>query len=307
MGKVNLLGDRNMEELVITPGGARPKSQVHLIEAGYHIDIRGGVVYKVNTSTRTIAKDLGKINSGKEENFINRNILRSPIQELTRKATSGSAPSPITDRWIVYSGWRNNSGHPITYFNTSWIVPPPPATDNGQLIYLFNGIENAAFDIILQPVLQWGSSPAGGGSFWAVTNWFVGSPGSGIALHRPLVPVNPGDVIQGLITLQGRSGSNFSYLSSFRNFPLCDLFVPNIDELTWANETLECYRLRQFSDYPNTMFTAMSDIDIRLDAIDIQLQWESFNAVTDNGQHCSIVSNASPNGRVDLFYSQQNV
>ena len=69
--------------------------------------------------------------------------------------------------------------------------------------------------LILQPVLQWGNSPAGGGSFWAITNWFVGSPETGIALHGPLVQVNSGDILQGIMTLQGQSGNKFSYRSSF--------------------------------------------------------------------------------------------
>jgi len=159
--------------------------------------------------------------------------------------------------------------------------------------------------LILQPVLQWGNSPAGGGSFWAITNWFVGSPETGIALHGPLVQVNSGDILQGIMTLQGQSGNKFSYRSSFNGFPSCDLSISDIEELTWANETLECYGLKQFSDYPNTQLTAMTNIEIRVGEAQSLIQWLPHNNVTDNGQHCSIISNASPNGSVTLCYREQ--
>lgn len=307
MGKVNLNGNNNMEKIVITPGGPRLKKNVHLIESGFDAKLQDGVFVKVNKTTSNIEQELGKIDTAIFEHHISRNMLRnSAIDILRSNGGENLLPSPVTNRWIIYSGWSNTSGSPISYFSTKWIVPPPPATDNGQIIYLFNGIENSSFDLILQPVLQWGNSPAGGGSFWAITNWLVGSPASGIALHGPLVRVLPGDVLQGVIRLSRQSGGKFSYVSSFVGFPSSDLSISDIDELTWANETLECYDLKQFSDYPNTLLTAMTAIEIRLGAPQAQIIWEAHNDVIDNGQHCSIVSNASPGGAVNLFFKQQN-
>ncbi len=300
MGKVNIIGNKNMDELVVTPGGLRPKSNVHLIENGTHVGLKNGVLIKVNNETKSIIKELGKIN--KIEHHLNRNSLR----KFEKHENKIMGQPPITDKWIIYSGWQNETGNPISYFSTKWIVPPEPTSDNGQLIYLFNGIENSSFEMILQPVLQWGNSPAGGGSFWAVSNWFVGSPESGIALHSELINVNPGDILQGIITLTGKSGSRFNYRSSFNGIPMCDLSISEIEELTWANETLECYYLKQFSDYPNTHLTAMSDIEILVDANHAPIIWTAYNEVTDNGQHCSIIKNGSPNGCVNLFYTQLN-
>lgn len=104
------------------------------------------------------------------------------------------------------------------------------------------------------------------------------------------------------MTLKSQSDNKFNYLSSFNNIPECDLFISNINELTWANETLECYGLKEFSDYPNALATAMMDIEIGLSGMEAPLLWDSFNPVTDNGQHCSILNNSSPGGRVDLYY-----
>ncbi len=48
-------------DLVLTPGGWRPKSAVYKIEPGQHIDAGGGRLKIVDTATGTIIKDLGEI------------------------------------------------------------------------------------------------------------------------------------------------------------------------------------------------------------------------------------------------------
>lgn len=230
---------------------------------------------------------------------------RLTLRKAKRKKAKGLIPAeagiPISDQWIVFSGWQNDTESPIDYFGTDWVVPPPPATKNGQLIYLFNGIEDAAYNVILQPVLQWGASPAGGGEYWAIANWYVGAPGTGLALHSSLIPVQPGMRLKGVMALSGQSGGGFDYTSSFAGYPL-DLRVTQIEELRWANETLECYGLQAFTDYPDTVATKMAAIEVKCGGVDRPVDWQVYNAVTDNGQHCDVVSGASPNGEVDLNY-----
>ncbi|KAF8310650.1 hypothetical protein DL93DRAFT_2084219 [Clavulina sp. PMI_390] len=51
----------------------------------------------------------------------------------------------------------NSYNSPINYFDTTWVVPRAPQRPNdGQLLFLFNSIEPALGDAILQPVLQYG-------------------------------------------------------------------------------------------------------------------------------------------------------
>ena len=54
-------------DLVLTPGGWRPKSEVHQIEPGQHIDAGGGRLKIVDTATGTIIKDLGEVTEAASE------------------------------------------------------------------------------------------------------------------------------------------------------------------------------------------------------------------------------------------------
>lgn len=302
--------DVDKEELVLTPGGLRRLSDVHFVEPGHHISEEGGRLRIINDKTGKVVKEFGQAVSTLDAE------TGQPVSRIktAEKVPGIPAPAPITDGWIINGEWTNTSANPISYFSARWTVPPAPATDNGQLIYLFNGIQQTnTGPFILQPVLQWGSSPAGGGKFWSITNWYVNGQG-GLALHGSLVQVNPGDVIQGVMTLTGQNGANFNYLSSFTGFPAADLTVTNIAELHWANVTLECYGFKAFSDYPNTALTPFYDIEIRLrtattpNVVETQatLNWVADDRVTDNGQHCLVVSNDSPGGDVYLYYRNVN-
>jgi hypothetical protein len=63
-------------------------------------------------------------------------------------------------------------------------VPSAP-TVNGSTLYYWQGLQSGEFSPppygcgILQPVLQWGSSPAGGGNYWGMAAWWWGTSYSG--------------------------------------------------------------------------------------------------------------------------------
>jgi hypothetical protein len=276
------------DELVLTPGGYRHKSLVHQIEPDHHLDLSTGRIRKMHKSGYEVA-DFGELSKRPGPHP----LMPDQVAHHPKRVPA------LGSGWIVYADWSNNTGRPVSRFATTWVVPPPPATDHGQTIFLFNGIQNST--MIYQPVLQWGSSAAGGGSYWAVASWYADGQG-GSAFHSNLVRVNPGDVLVGVMTLTGQSGNQFSYNCVFQGIANSALPISNVEELTWNIETLEAYSVQQCSDYPNCNFTAFSGIDLQTSAGHPALTWTAVNKVTDCGQSARVVSNANPGGEVDLYY-----
>lgn len=187
----------------------------------------------------------------------------------------------------------------MSFFATSWVVPPPPATQNGQTIFLFSGIQNAT--MIYQPVLQWGVSAAGGGNYWAVASWYADGQ-TGHSFYSQLANVNPGDGLVGLMTLTNQSATGLSYNCEFQGIANTSLPIDNVEELTWCIETLEAYSIMEPSDYPAADKTSMTSIEIKTANGDAPIIWAPVNAVSDCGQHAVVVSDASPGGEIDIYY-----
>lgn len=108
----------------------------------------------------------------------------------------GSVPSFRVNGWVEYADWT--AAQTPGRLATTWHVPDVPATDVGQTLFYFPSYEPSSGNAIVQPVLQWGVSAAGGGSYWAIASWWVGPKGA--ARHSSLLQVNPGDTIRGTIT-----------------------------------------------------------------------------------------------------------
>jgi hypothetical protein len=276
------LDRRRPPGFVITPGGPRHHTRVHLVPPDHAVvGGRGGL--------RLLNRDRGF------------------VRELPDVPDEATVVPALGSGWITYAYWNNGTGSSITSFTTIWKVPPPPANDDGQTIFLFNGIQNYGANFgILQPVLQWGFSAAGGGPSWMAASWYVTSAGT--ALHSPLVAVNPGDTLVGVMTLTGvnivpSSPPTFDYNCVFTGLPQTSLNVQNIAELLWCNETLEAYTISKCGDYPATTSTVMGAIAIQTGNTNPAISWTPVNAVTDCGQHALVLSNSSTTGAVDLFYT----
>jgi hypothetical protein len=277
------------EDLIITPGGPRPRSMVHKVETGHVIAMATGRLLKRHISGRVMA-DLGPV------------VVRPEVAEAPQKPL---LPNPAV-QWIVYATWTAPPGQPVVSFKTTWVVPPPPRTQNNQLIYLFNGIQNSSW--IYQPVLQWGNSPdPGGGNYWSVASWLADGQ-NGPAFYSPLIRVNPGDVLTGIITLTRQYGNLFDYDCVFAGLPGSCLPIRGVQQLTNCVETLEAYDKTgqnppaNCSDYPFVLKTAMAAIEIRSGTGEMTLTWQKQNLVTACGQHAVPVSDKSPGGEVDLYY-----
>jgi antitoxin (DNA-binding transcriptional repressor) of toxin-antitoxin stability system len=262
--------------LVLTPGGFRPRAMVEQVQPGESLQIL-------------------------QDRVMLRDFHSDAVRETALLAAPPEHLPALGSGWIAYAFWNNDTGRTLASFRTTWQVPPAPATQGNQTIFLFNGIQNNGTNFgILQPVLQWGLSAAGGGPYWSIASWYVTSGGQ--AFHTPLVGVNPGDTLIGVMRLTGQAMGLFSYTSEFDGINGTSLPVQNIAELVWCNETLEAYTIDQCSDYPNTGYTAFQAIQIDTGGTAPTLNWTPENAVTDCGQHAVVVSNSNGNGEVDLYY-----
>lgn len=267
-----------VENRVLTPGGFRSRSLVHFIEPGHALIAEGDTFRKQNLSSHLLT-------------------------DIEMPPSDHSVPA-LGSGWVTYAYWNNGTGKPFTAFNSTWIVPPPPAAQANpqQTIFLFNGIQNFGSNFgILQPVLQWGPSAAGGGNYWSIASWYVTSGGQ--AFHTQLTQVSPGDHLVGVMTRTGSAGSSFSYLSEFLYKPTTRLPVQNITELLWFNETLEAYEIQQCTNYPNCDKTAFTDIAIRSDAGSLPPVWTPVNRIADCGQHTKVPGPTE----VDLYYRAGDV
>jgi hypothetical protein len=192
-------------------------------------------------------------------------------------AAAAAAAAPATG-WVSYTTWSNQSANPITKLDTTWIVPPNPSTQAGQILYLFNSLEIPG-SYILQPVLSWGtvSDVPGSGDFWTIASWYVGSDNNPFYLTE-LIRVDPGDRVTGRITMyqqeQPANGPVYDYTCEFVGKAGTKLFVGAVPLLTDCTETLETYNITTDSDYPdNTAQTAFSAIVLEVGGAPAQFTW----------------------------------
>jgi hypothetical protein len=261
---------------VLTPGGFRHRSITHYVPRGNAVQRRLDRLSQVDMRT------------GEQVSLYARVPKHLTIPD-------------VGSNWITYASWSNDTGSPISHFATEWIVPPMPQTENGQTIFIFNCIEDAAQDDIVQPVLQWGVAMPGGGNYWAIANWYIDHTGH--ASYSTLQRVSPGDNITAAVTLVSQQGSICNYNASFANYPELDLPVNGVGELVWASETLEAYMISECSDYPNALSTSMSSIEITTNGNNPPLVWSITDRVSDCNQHTKVLNGINPGGQIDIFYS----
>ena len=85
---------------------------------------------------------------------------------------------------MAYSPTNSQGYDWLDFLSGTWTVPSNPANVFG-LIYLFDAVTPADGSTIMQPVLQYGFGPAGGGSYWTMSNWYVSDNASiNSALNR---------------------------------------------------------------------------------------------------------------------------
>lgn len=129
------------------------------------------------------------------------------VKTRTQSQAKSVGRTPGTGNgWVEASQWYDSNQN-VDLIYGYWTVPSNPS-QNGGLIYLFNGIEPSIQSYILQPVLQYGVGNAGGGNYWAIASWLVGSS---YVFHSPLETVSPGNSLFGYTEVTGTSGSTLDW------------------------------------------------------------------------------------------------
>lgn len=97
----------------------------------------------------------------------------------------------IPHAWVEFASVTTSSS--FGGLVSVWTVPPPPAANDGQTIYLFPGMEDYLDAVtIIQPVLGWNSDFP---SAWGIASWNCCV--SGTVVEATPAKVNSGDTIFG--------------------------------------------------------------------------------------------------------------
>jgi hypothetical protein len=159
----------------------------------------------------------------------------------------------ISHAWVEYAGTTTTSSYGFMY--AYWNVPPAPSTNDGQTVYLFNGLEDYSDVVtIIQPVLGWNSDYP---SAWGIASWNCCVTGT--AYEATPKPVNSGDLILGALFDTCAAGTKSC--ASWDIFTL-DVTTGGESELintssfgqtfNWAfGGVLEVYNIAQCGDYPS--------------------------------------------------------
>jgi len=182
-----------------------------------------------------------------------------PEEPISTRPRHGAAPQNTYEPspgngWVeaVQEEVSLSSGDNIDKIEGTWTVPSAPFT-NGATIFLFNGLEPTVGGLIIQPVLQYGGSYAGGGNYWAIASWMVGKN----AYVSTLETVNPGDTIQGNTYIKSTSGAKLNWAIHAKD--LTTGAWSNLGVWTsgytwdWAySGVLEMYNVTSCNDFPAT-------------------------------------------------------
>ena len=181
-------------------------------------------------------------------------IATRPHVARQNNGTSSLVQAPSTGNgWVEDDQWDVplSSSDNIDYMQASLVVPSYPSL-SGALIYLFNGISDSNEQVIIQPVLQYGSNNLFGGNYWGIASWIVGPDSYYVS---PLETVNPGDVLLGYTQMTSISGNTLYWTSVAKDqtsgaYSYIKVWTSGY-HFTWAYRgVLEAYNVNYCANFP---------------------------------------------------------
>ena len=204
----------------------------------------------------------------------------------------------LNANWVAYAAWKKADGNPVVRFEATYTVPEVPP-DHLQVIFLFIGLQNNLH--ILQPVLQYGKSGAGGGAYWAISSFFAGGQADN-AQYSNLAAVDAGQTLKAVIEGTAAGNGNLDYVCYFEGFDETKLSVPGVPELTYCCGTLESYHIHGPGDYPPT-FTTLGGINLSDATGGIDVPWQLSPNPGTLGEHAVLDRQAGQPDQIELHFS----
>lgn len=235
--------------LVITPGGLRTSDQIAQVTPG--------------------------------------DVVRPPRR---RRGSGGTDKGPwLSNRaranWIVAAV---RQGGEVQEFTADLVVPAEPSRNDGQLLYVFTGLQDEPTTMILQPVLQWGA--AGDPPGWRLCSWLVDRQ-TGEARSTQTVAIASGTTVRAYIRREGKDGGRTVFTCGFEDHGATQMKVALSGTLRTAVAVLEAYRVKGSPNYP-------PDPAIRFQQVRLQQRqagaWTVQDFVIEGGQHAEIVQVEEP-------------
>jgi len=222
------------EDVALTPSGYYPSECVHGPIP------QNQVVIDFKTHSEIQDKESG-----------NTLLVINPCPVSSREALTKKT-APLPSGWAAYT-WSQTTANSINSYNGTWTVPANPKDKGTQTLFLFTGLQDdygldtdQSVVNIIQPVLQWGQSEAGGGEFWAMASWYVDSNGN--AYFSDLTNTKAGNTIQGNLVLSEKVWeiSTIDTVSSLAT----TLYIATNTSEPYAFVTLEVYTVSNCGEYP---------------------------------------------------------
>jgi hypothetical protein len=263
-------------ETVITPMGQMPGEFVRQLDAGSKVWEDG--------LTTTDA-------SGRKHQFL----------PASGNSSHGVFPQPNDGHNFEEDGYEYNPAG-FTYLGGSWLVPPRPAQNEGQNIFLWNGLEPAGGTCVIQPVLgigPWSNGSSSNG--WTIASWLCCNGSTG-CYHSAPVDVNVGDTITGQIILNSGDSTWAIVSTDSTSGQSTVLYVAagtagGTQQFAYGG-IMETYGVSTCSGYPATNLMSFYNSYVMIDGGPVQAG--SFTPQVNVNDGCSEAATASP-AQVNLY------